>query len=187
MVSPKAPTGFRLGTRALASRAVGSNSITSGKQETIVQALNCKAALRKDQDRRPWRLAGWVFSVRREGKGRDKGICFWKLSDFEAMAKTWLLVVLVNTLLVFVSNGIRAEMLGEANCEDLGFTGLALCSDCDSLAEYVKDQGRTEHHSTTLAHNLPLSIHLSIYLSIWFFALCKMGNLLNLNLQSLWL
>ncbi|CAM6026723.1 unnamed protein product [Sphagnum balticum] len=56
------------------------------------------------------------------------------------MAKTWLLVVLVNTLLVFVSNGIRAEMLGEANCEDLGFTGLALCSDCDSLAEYVKDQ-----------------------------------------------
>jgi hypothetical protein len=101
------------------------------------------------------------------------------------MAKTWLLVVLVNTLLVFVSNGIRAEMLGEANCEDLGFTGLALCSDCDSLAEYVKDQGRTEDQSTTLAHNLPLSIYLSIYLSIWFFALCKMGNLLNFNLQSL--
>jgi hypothetical protein len=84
----------------------------------------------------------------------------WKLSDFEAMAKTWLLVVLVNTVLVFVSNGIRAELLGEANCEDLGFTGLALCSDCDSLAEYVKDQGRTEDQS----HNLPLSIYLSIYL-----------------------
>jgi len=97
------------------------------------------------------------------------------------MAKTWLLVVLVNTLLVFVSNVIRAEMLGEANCEDLGFTGLALCSDCDSLAEYVKDQGRTEDQS----HNLPLSIYLSIYLSIFFFALCKMGYLLNLNLQSL--
>ncbi|MCO5604464.1 hypothetical protein L7F22_058630 [Adiantum nelumboides] len=26
------------------------------------------------------------------------------------------------------------------NCEDLGFTGLALCSDCDSLAEFVKDE-----------------------------------------------
>ncbi len=90
------------------------------------------------------------------------------------MAKRWLLVVLVNTLLVFVSKGIRAEMLGESNCEYLGFTGLALCSDCDSLAEYVKDQGRTEDQS----HNLPLSIYM-------FFALCKMGSLLNLNLLSL--
>eukprot|EP00250_Pteridium_aquilinum_P004113 c14349_g1_i1 orf=74-565(+) len=26
------------------------------------------------------------------------------------------------------------------NCEELGFTGLALCSDCDSLAEFVKDE-----------------------------------------------
>lgn len=32
-------------------------------------------------------------------------------------------------------------MLSEARCEDLGYTGLALCSDCDSLAEYVKDKG----------------------------------------------
>eukprot|EP00897_Mesotaenium_endlicherianum_P006000 jgi/Mesen1/5428/ME000027S04798 len=29
----------------------------------------------------------------------------------------------------------------ELKCEELGFTGLALCSDCDSLAEYVKDAG----------------------------------------------
>jgi len=68
-VSPKVPIGFRLGTRALASRAVGSNSISSRKQETIVQALNCKAALRKDQDRRPWRLA--PDSLVCEGKGRE--------------------------------------------------------------------------------------------------------------------
>ena len=38
-------------------------------------------------------------------------------------------------------HGVDAEALSEAKCEDLGFTGLALCSDCDSLAEYVKDQG----------------------------------------------
>jgi hypothetical protein len=94
------------------------------------------------------------------------------------MAKTWLLVALVNTLLVFVSNGIRAELLGEANCEDLGFTGLALCSDCDSLAEYVKDQGRTEDQS----HNLPLSIYLSIYLSIFFF--CTLQNGVSSESQS---
>lgn len=37
-------------------------------------------------------------------------------------------------------HGVDAEALSEAKCEDLGFTGLALCSDCDSLAEYVKDQ-----------------------------------------------
>jgi hypothetical protein len=69
-VSPKVPIGFGLGTRALASRAVGSNSISSRKQETIVQALNCKAALRKDQDRRPWRLV--AASLVCEGKGRDE-------------------------------------------------------------------------------------------------------------------
>ncbi|XP_022155407.1 selenoprotein F [Momordica charantia] len=32
------------------------------------------------------------------------------------------------------------ELLGPRECEDLGFTGLALCSDCNTLAEYIKDQ-----------------------------------------------
>jgi hypothetical protein len=31
--------------------------------------------------------------------------------------------------------------LSSRECEDLGFTGLALCSDCNTLAEYVKNQG----------------------------------------------
>lgn len=34
-----------------------------------------------------------------------------------------------------------AERLGARECEELGFTGLALCSDCNALAEFVKDQG----------------------------------------------
>eukprot|EP01018_Ginkgo_biloba_P015520 Gb_39721 [translate_table: standard] len=34
----------------------------------------------------------------------------------------------------------RAEQLSAKACEDLGFTGLALCSDCQTLAEYVKDE-----------------------------------------------
>lgn len=34
-----------------------------------------------------------------------------------------------------------AERLGARECEELGFTGLALCSDCTALAEFVKDQG----------------------------------------------
>uniref|UniRef100_N1QXK8 Selenoprotein F n=1 Tax=Aegilops tauschii TaxID=37682 RepID=N1QXK8_AEGTA len=33
-----------------------------------------------------------------------------------------------------------AERLGARECEELGFTGLALCSDCNALAEFVKDQ-----------------------------------------------
>lgn len=33
------------------------------------------------------------------------------------------------------------EQLSSRECEDLGFTGLALCSDCNTLAEYVKNQG----------------------------------------------
>lgn len=38
---------------------------------------------------------------------------------------------------------VQAEGFPESNCEDLGFTGLALCSDCDSLAEYVIDKGNS--------------------------------------------
>ncbi|WIA37408.1 hypothetical protein OEZ86_014333 [Tetradesmus obliquus] len=29
---------------------------------------------------------------------------------------------------------------GYSECENLGFTGLQVCSDCESLAEYVKDE-----------------------------------------------
>ncbi|GKV36204.1 hypothetical protein SLEP1_g44359 [Rubroshorea leprosula] len=32
------------------------------------------------------------------------------------------------------------EQLSSRECENLGFTGLALCSDCNTFAEYVKDQ-----------------------------------------------
>ncbi|WJZ88265.1 hypothetical protein VitviT2T_007583 [Vitis vinifera] len=32
------------------------------------------------------------------------------------------------------------EVLSSKECENLGFSGLALCSDCNTLAEYVKDQ-----------------------------------------------
>ncbi|KAM0896742.1 hypothetical protein ACQ4PT_023015 [Festuca glaucescens] len=37
-----------------------------------------------------------------------------------------------------------AERLGTRECEDLGFTGLALCSDCNALGEFVKDQELVE-------------------------------------------
>ncbi|XP_015077085.1 selenoprotein F [Solanum pennellii] len=45
-------------------------------------------------------------------------------------------------LLCFVVGvlGAKAEQLSTKECENLGFTGLALCSDCRTLAEYVKDQ-----------------------------------------------
>ncbi|KAK7400862.1 hypothetical protein VNO78_12170 [Psophocarpus tetragonolobus] len=33
-----------------------------------------------------------------------------------------------------------AEQLSSRECENLGFTGLALCSDCNTLSEYVKDK-----------------------------------------------
>ncbi|CAN4099538.1 unnamed protein product [Withania somnifera] len=40
--------------------------------------------------------------------------------------------------------GTKAEQLSTKECENLGFTGLALCSDCRTLAEYVKDQAVLE-------------------------------------------
>ncbi|KAH9310721.1 hypothetical protein KI387_025756, partial [Taxus chinensis] len=33
-----------------------------------------------------------------------------------------------------------SEQLSAKTCEDLGFTGLALCSDCQTMAEYIKDE-----------------------------------------------
>ncbi|PKA59296.1 hypothetical protein AXF42_Ash001390 [Apostasia shenzhenica] len=34
----------------------------------------------------------------------------------------------------------HGDHLSPKECKDLGFTGLALCSDCNTLAEYVKDE-----------------------------------------------
>lgn len=36
--------------------------------------------------------------------------------------------------------GKQEQQLSTKECENLGFTGLALCSDCNTFAEYVKDQ-----------------------------------------------
>lgn len=47
-------------------------------------------------------------------------------------------VLFLAAALPFVS---PKEELSYRQCEDLGFTGLALCSDCNTFAEYVKDQG----------------------------------------------
>ncbi|ESQ36347.1 hypothetical protein EUTSA_v10008926mg [Eutrema salsugineum] len=61
------------------------------------------------------------------------------------MARAWsTMVVLSAKMLVMVlmlTSSISAkEQLSTKECEDLGFTGLALCSDCHSLSDYVKDQ-----------------------------------------------
>ncbi|RWW57027.1 hypothetical protein BHE74_00036213 [Ensete ventricosum] len=52
------------------------------------------------------------------------------------------------------------ERLGAKECEDLGFTGLALCSDCNTLGEYVKDKG-TSSSSRLGPYLFSLSLSLS--------------------------
>lgn len=47
-------------------------------------------------------------------------------------------VVVVVVLALF--HGASSEQLSSRECENLGFTGLALCSDCNTLSEYVKDK-----------------------------------------------
>lgn len=52
------------------------------------------------------------------------------------------MVVLSAMMILILASTISAkEQLSTKECEDLGFSGLALCSDCHSLSEYVKDQG----------------------------------------------
>ncbi|KAF6161248.1 hypothetical protein GIB67_009135 [Kingdonia uniflora] len=46
-------------------------------------------------------------------------------------------LILLLLLLPSISEG---QELSSKECENLGFTGLALCSDCNTFAEYVKNQ-----------------------------------------------
>ncbi|KAF5465771.1 hypothetical protein F2P56_015749 [Juglans regia] len=53
-----------------------------------------------------------------------------------------LLIYICSLVLLFslVPMGVAKDQLSSRECEVLGFSGLALCSDCNTLAEYVKDQ-----------------------------------------------
>lgn len=57
-----------------------------------------------------------------------------------------MVMVIYRVALVFILFGVvslmaEQQQLSTKECEALGFTGLALCSDCNTFAEYVKDQG----------------------------------------------
>ncbi|XP_062228322.1 uncharacterized protein LOC133926404 [Phragmites australis] len=56
------------------------------------------------------------------------------------MDRTLPVAAAVSVVLMCFSGLSRAERLGARECEELGFTGLAVCSDCNALAEFVKDQ-----------------------------------------------
>ena len=50
-----------------------------------------------------------------------------------------LIIVVILSAAVVVSSS--REQLSSKQCEDLGFTGLALCSDCNTFSEYIKEKG----------------------------------------------
>ncbi|CAL4972709.1 unnamed protein product [Urochloa decumbens] len=56
------------------------------------------------------------------------------------MDRSLPVAAVVAVVLMCCSGICGAERLGARECEDLGFTGLALCSDCNALSEFVKDQ-----------------------------------------------
>ncbi|GMI78655.1 hypothetical protein HRI_001534800 [Hibiscus trionum] len=49
-----------------------------------------------------------------------------------------LIIIIISSPALIVSSS--TEQLSSKQCEDLGFTGLALCSDCNTFYEYVKDK-----------------------------------------------
>jgi hypothetical protein len=57
------------------------------------------------------------------------------------MDRSLPVAAVVAVVLMCCSGICLGERLGARECEDLGFTGLALCSDCNALSEFVKDQG----------------------------------------------
>ncbi|KAK1668919.1 hypothetical protein QYE76_057078 [Lolium multiflorum] len=61
------------------------------------------------------------------------------------MARSLSSAAAIAVVLLCISGLCRgAERLGTRECEELGFTGLALCSDCTALGEFVKDQELVE-------------------------------------------
>lgn len=78
----------------------------------------------------------------------------------------WIYLYMYALVLLFwvVPLGTSKEQLSSRECENLGFTGLALCSDCNTLAEYVKDQGYISIYLYLSCQNL-------IFLFIYFFVL----------------
>ncbi|GAB4825478.1 hypothetical protein Ancab_008351 [Ancistrocladus abbreviatus] len=50
------------------------------------------------------------------------------------------LMLIYAIILLSVASLSWSQQLSTKECENLGFTGLALCSDCRTLADYVKDQ-----------------------------------------------
>ncbi|XP_020575028.1 selenoprotein F [Phalaenopsis equestris] len=58
------------------------------------------------------------------------------------MREMHLLPFIALLLLLFVYSPIVAlgDQLSPKECENLGFTGLALCSDCNTFAQYIKDE-----------------------------------------------
>ena len=126
------------------------------------------------------------------------------------------LIYIYTIVLLFavVPLGIAKEQLSSRECENLGFTGLALCSDCNTLAEYVKDQGNLNLHKNSLSFwiiesgfSFVLSLNVSFlsksylicsfykffcvlmliisYLIIWVFKVVVESLLLDLNFQVL--
>lgn len=57
--------------------------------------------------------------------------------EMEVRGYAYLVAVMLLSLAAVTST----EQVSSTECESLGFTGLALCSDCHTFAEYVKDQG----------------------------------------------
>ncbi|KAE8713570.1 hypothetical protein F3Y22_tig00110206pilonHSYRG00129 [Hibiscus syriacus] len=49
-----------------------------------------------------------------------------------------LIVALISSASSVIVSSSK-DLLSPKQCEDLGFTGLALCSDCNTFAEYIKD------------------------------------------------
>ena len=69
----------------------------------------------------------------------------WKFGKRETERKkmrSWIYAILLvfNAMVLDIS---AKEQLSSKECENLGFTGLALCSDCNTFAEYVKDNGKS--------------------------------------------
>ncbi|KAJ4841941.1 hypothetical protein Tsubulata_014013 [Turnera subulata] len=71
------------------------------------------------------------------------------------VSMSWVSYKVVLLLLVAVSLPVvlSKEQLSSKQCEDLGFTEFALCSDCKTFAEYVKDEEDSDDSTSKVTYS----------------------------------
>lgn len=123
---------------------------------------------------------GVVYFITWVSEGRERMMMMMKASIYG-------IAIVLLMLASVVPLGTPTEQLSSRECENLGFSGLALCSDCNTFADYVKDKGQSPIPFLYNLLFLPLAQRFS-YLDFILTSLihCFLGPFSRFHFLGLW-